>query len=708
MSEQDPLSEAAEVSREERLLARLNGLIQYQSDLLDKVRRNRFRPYCHIPDLFGLDPEASRPYSVPSTFISEQVGGNVSVVNASGGFLDSEPLDLMLGSFLPGGYKRRWSFEIWTGDFSPASRSGFADVADGFRFRTSSPLSDIVTTGETERYTPFEHPVDDVTVYIPRELVVWNPSVGEDREIVHYYWDESNGVVRNRNVDDVPDEELRELKSDPTSQFLWFKHPLQFSESNETCDLSTITHGLLSRAKFDDDAVFLKSYYATLLTLYGEEETFSEVIRYRHEANNMTAFVGSREESQALLFEVDQTVLGDLLDEVFKPDTALYRDLQFSLLYRRLWDQLFFQEEALDHAFSVKPFYRTLVAVDYTLATASDGPDSVFDATIDEIESRFESLLPAEDRRLGLLDYDSDQLASYVELLREHEETLTRILDECASSPAVRSFTEHVLVHSLKHGLASWAAEYSAGGGDFEAWYDVNFVDASGDSVEIGIYDSIQGGAGASREVFDDLMELDDRTLLDGLASQASCHIAAAEETLLHFLSQQSGEYVFDVAEMLETAGDDTARLENTFEKLGIDFDESTYDDVKPLLYRRLDRLAETREMARFYATIADTYTETREQLQRTPRPVDILFALEDRTFFDTRVRETYRRFAMRRSQRRDLSELAERVEEVTKQCIHACPDCLKRESCMHQYRYQEQMLDRRLLARSIAALRGN
>jgi len=81
---------------------------------------------------------------------------------------------------------------------------------------------------------------------------------------------------------------------------------------------------------------------------------------------------------------------------------------------------------------------------------------------------------------------------------------------------------------------------------------------------------------------------------------------------------------------------------------------------------------------------------------------------LEDRTFFDTRVRQTYERFANRQSQRRDLSELAERVEEITKQCVRACPDCLKRQSCTHQYRYQEQMLDRRLLTRAISSLNGD
>lgn len=708
MSDQTPLSEADDVTREERLLARLNGLIQYQSDLLDKVQRNRFRPYCHIPDVFELDPEATRPFSVPGTFISEQVGGNISVVNANGGFLANEPLDLMLGSFLPGGYKRRWEFDLWTGDFGPSSERGFAEINDGLRIRTSSQLSEILPQSNDERYTPFEHPVDDVSVYIPQQFIVWNPSVGENGEHTHYYWDSANGVVRNQKPDDVAEDQLTHLKSDPTSQFLWFKHPLGRGDNPESMDLSEMTNGLIRQGEFNSDATFLKAYYATLLTLYGEERTFSEVIRYRHEEDGNTAFVGSREESQVLMFEIDRSLVSGLLDDVFREDSPLYRDLQFSLLYRRLWDRLFFQEEALEHAFSVTPFYRALIAIDYLFSMGSDGPDSLFDASIDDIQSRLPTLLPASDRRLGLLDYDEGKMATYETLLDEHGDTLKSIIQECADSGSVRQFAEHVFIHSLKHSLASWAAEYSAGGGDFEAWYDVNFVESTEETVEIGIYDSIQGGAGVSREVFDDLEQLSDTELLEGLARQSSCHIGATEETLVTLLKENTGEYIFDLAQSSEiSSGEDISKFNEAFESLGADFSEVEYPDIKPLLHRRLDRIAETREMARFYSVVAETYETTKEQLNRTPRPVDLVFALEDRTFFDTRVRETYRRFANRRSQRRDLSELAERIEEVTKQCIHACPDCLKRDSCTHQYRYQEQMLDRRLLARSLETLEG-
>jgi hypothetical protein len=704
-----PLSDADDETREERLLARLNGLIQYQDELLDRVRRSRFRPYCHVPDLFELDPEATRPYSVPSSFISEQVGGNVSVTNASEGFLANEPLDLMLGSFLPGGYKRRWEFDIWTGNFEPSSRSGFASIDPGLRMRTSESLARILPDADEEQYTPYRHSTDEVEVYIPNQFIVWNPSVGETGDVTHYYWDEYNGVVHNRKPEDVPDDAVRKLKSDPTSQFLWFKHLLEEGDARATHSVADVTNGLFQSATFSDDAVFLKNYYATLLTLYGEDQTFSEVIRYRHEGDDATAFVGSREESQVVLFALDAEFVDDLIDQTLAEDTPLYRDLQLSLLYRLLWDRLFFQEEALGHAFSVDPYFTSLVALDYSLATASDTPDTLFAAATETITELLPSLLPAPESRLGLLDYNEGQLATYADLFEDHRETIEEILAECRDADRVRAFARHVFVHSLKHAVASWAAEYSAGGSDFEAWYDINFQERDADRIELGIYDSIQGGAGVSKEIFDDITAIDDTTLLTGIGAQGCCHISATEETLANVLRAHSGEYVFDMAQTIEPSmdADPNSELLAAYDQLGTDYRHTDFADVRPLIHRRLGSLAETQEMARFYTAVADEYAAVRERLGRTPRPVDVVFALEDRTFFDTRVRQTYERFANRRSQRRDLSELAERVEEITKQCVHACPDCLKRQSCTHQYRYQEQMLDRRLLTRSIDALEG-
>jgi len=706
MSGTDPFEDAFDKNQQERLRDRLDGLIQYQSDLLDQIQYSPFSPYCHIPDLFGLDPEARRPFSVPSSFIPEQVGGNVSVTNADGGFLASEPLDLILGSFLPGGYKRRWEFDIWTGNFDPANEAGFAQIEKGMEIQAQEPLETLVPDADREQYTPYQHAVDDVGVYIPKEFYVTNPTVNDDVDITNYFWDPEQKFIYNFKPEELTDEQLLTLKSDPTSQFLWFKHLLSQGEDPSVKELKDLSGGLFDRAEFNDDASFLKCYYATLLTLYGEDRTFSEVIRYRHDSDDQTAFVGSREDSQVVLFDLDDEALADALDSTLTSNSQLFTDLQFAMLYRKLWDRLFFQEEALDHAFSVTPFYTALVALDYTLSMASDTPDSLFEAEMETIREILPSLVPESGVRLGLMDYDDAQIEEYASLLDTESDVLSGIFEECRNEAAVSQFAEHVLVHSLKHALASWAAEFSAGGNEFEAWYDVNYQQTDSETVQIGIYDTIQGGAGVSKEVFDDIQTIENGVLLDGIANQGCCHIAATEDVVIDLLADTEPNLLFDRIQSMGQSTD--GGFQPTFDRLSDDHRHTAYEDVRPQLRLRLQSLSESREITRFYSAVAEEYRQVENRIGRTPHPVDIVFALEGRTFFDTRVRQTYERFANRQSQRRDLSELAERVEEITKQCVRACPDCLKRHSCTHQYRYQEQMLDRRLLTRAVSSVEGD
>ena len=706
MSGTDPFEDAFDKNRQERLGDRLDGLIQYQSDLLDRIQYSPFSPYCHVPDLFDFDPEARRPFSVPNSFIPEQVGGNVSVTSADGGFLASEPLDLILGSFLPGGYKRRWEFDIWTGNFEPSKEPGYAQIEKGMEIRAQEPLNVLVPDADEEQYTPYQHFVDDVSVYVPKEFLVRDPSVKDDVDITNYFWNPEQKFVHNFKPDDVPEDQLINLKSDPTSQFLWFKHLLSEGEDVKTKQLDALSSGLFEKAEFNDDTSFLKCYYATLLTLYSEERTFSDVVRYRHDDDSQIAFVGSREDSQVVLFNLNKQILSSALKTTLDPDSKLFSDLRFALLYRRLWDRLFFQEEALDHAFSVTPFYTALVALDYTLFVASDTPNSIFETDLATIRDKLPSLVPESSSRLGLLDYDDAQIEEYIALFEDESSVISEIFEECRDGERVSEFAEHVLVHSLKHALASWAAEFSAGGNEFEAWYDVNYQKTGSDNIQIGIYDTIQGGAGVSKEVFDDIQTISDGTLLNGLAEQGCCHIAATEDMVINLLAKEESELLFD---QIQSSGQSmNGRFQSSFGCLGDDHRHTEYEDIRPQLRLRLESLTETRELTRFYGIVAEEYQRIEEQIGRTPQPVDLVFALEDRTFFDTRVRQTYERFANRQSQRRDLSELAERVEEITKQCVRACPDCLKRHSCTHQYRYQEQMLDRRLLTRVISSLNSD
>jgi len=129
--------------------------------------------------------------------------------------------------------------------------------------------------------------------------------------------------------------------------------------------------------------------------------------------------------------------------------------------------------------------------------------------------------------------------------------------------------------------------------------------------------------------------------------------------------------------------------------------DDAAYSsaDIKSNVDRRVRTLFETRELARFYSYIAGRYSDVRETIGRTPRPADIALHLDRHVFRDPEIRSTYERFASD-SGRRDIAELGERLEELTVQCITACPDCLKTEggTCIRTSSGQTSTLNRRLL----------
>lgn len=684
------------------LAARIESIVRYYDDLAERTRYGPLQPYCHIPDLFEVDPQAERPLTVPQTFISEQVGGNIPVTADEGGLLDSEPLDLMLSYYLPGGYKRRWDFEMWTGNYAASHQDGFVNVVPGFEFRKDYDLENVLASPDSEEYTPFRYAPDEVGLYVPEEIYVKQP------ESPRYFFDTLHRNVLNFNPDDVADEDVIDLgMSDPSSNFLWFKHLHRLGGDIESYDTER-EGGLFSRIVFSNESNFLKCYYASVLTVYRQDQrTFSDIVRYFNDREDRVAFVTSEEKSQVLLFDIPREWVESSVSHQLNTNNALRRDLGFAQLYRELWDDLFFQSRSIENVYDVTPVYRSLQAVDYWLRTSDVGPDSVFEASVDDINDSLDKLIPASGpTRLRLTGYDVEQRNELKELFRENSEELGETLRRCANGDGQQSFSEHVLVHSLQNAVASWAVEAGLGGSDFETWYDANFQSKDVDVTQVALYDSIEGGAGTSKEVFNRLRE-GLLSIHGPLTEQCSCHISLSEDLVLSLLADRDASVLYDIHMQGERAEEEIHRelfdlaLNCTPEMDGISFVEE--EEIISIFNRRISSLYETKELARFYGAVARTYRRVASELNRTPRAMDVVLGLEEEAFVDSRIRNTYERFANRGSQRKDLSELADRVEEITKQCIRACPDCLERQDSMYAYRYQNQMLDKRLLSEALS-----
>ncbi|WP_435319016.1 DUF1998 domain-containing protein [Haloarchaeobius sp. TZWSO28] len=648
-------------------------------------------PYMDLANIFGADPAANPPYVIPETFISEEVGGSLTVIeDENEEVLGQENTNQVLNNFLPGGYKKRWGrFQLWRGSWNVGSEAGVADIGQMFDWARSYPLTELLGDVSTVNYTELSFDPEDVRVYVPRTIRV------EDLVDPDYVWLEDEKVVWTGK----PPMRCTPLSSDPTTNYLWFKHtaePLAKAEQVPAIAESDVVTGV----SFDDDHEFVRCYYASLLTLYprGTTHTRSGIITYSVGEDESTAFVGTRERSQVLSLELDRKELRSRIKAVLADNPRLKRDLKFAFLHQQLWERLFFQEEAIEHEFAVKPLFEHLVGADFWRRTVEEDDHGVFGLSGPNLVQAVEELLPSNSpTRLRLLGHEGPDSSLALQTVRYEAGTLAELLARCRNEELVAEFAEDVLVHSAEHALATWATESTGSGTSFELWYDLNFQ-ASGDShARISIYDAIEGGAGIAKEVAE-LFDTDDNIGIEaGLSVQGECHSATADRAAINLLADHPDGSLYDIQRTNGGQFDELVR--NTLHEQVSDRDAFSEDDLHSLVTARVRRLFETRELARFYSYLAARHEELAEELGRTPRTADLALFLDRHVFQDPSIQATYDRFASETG-RKDIAELEERLEELTVGCLTACPDCLQTEvsRCLKATGHQETTLNRRLL----------
>ncbi len=684
----DDDADADRTTRIEKI-GRLQGIRQHLQNL-ESVGFD----FLDLTNLHEADPKAESPYVIPGTFISEEVGGSITVLehgeDTDEKTLAQENVNQMLRNFLPGGYKQRWgNFDLWRGAWSHDSAYGHADIEPMFEWRRKMPLTDLLgDVGEVE-YTEIDFDPQEVTVYFPRSMYVNRLN----KRDTSYAWVEDKGIVWTGS----PPGNTRPLSSDPTTNYLWFKHAEdEFDTPVEEIPDSDVVTGY----RFVDDHTFVRCYYGSLLTLYPKSTTQVEsgIMRYRNEEDDRTAFVATEERSQLLTLDLNRDRLREDIATALNRSPLLRRDLQFSFLESLIWEDLFFETEVLDHEFQVTPLVEHLVGIDFWERAETDSELGVFAMTGRELADAVSELLPEESQtRLRLLGHETTESSEIARIIQENGPLLAKTMALCRNEEHLLDFAEDVLAHSAEHALSGWANELTGSGTSFELWYDVTFQERDADNARLAVYDPIQGGAGISKEVYRHLEQRENTGVDSGLSGQGRCHSGVADAVTIDLLSQYPDGSLYEVykndqqqfRELVETT------LVETVE------DDAAYSsaDIKSNVDRRVRTLFETRELARFYSYIAGRYSDVRETIGRTPRPADIALHLDRHVFRDPEIRTTYERFASD-SGRRDIAELGERLEELTVQCITACPDCLKTDAgtCIRTSSGQTSTLNRRLL----------
>jgi hypothetical protein len=684
MSEEPPHDVPPERTTAEQI-TRLQGIRSYLED--------QDFPYLDLAGLYGADSVSKSPFVVPSTFIPEEIGGSVTVVDAnedSGETLARENLNQMLSSFLPGGYKQRWgNFDLWRGAWDHETQKGHADVSPMFEWGESFPLTDLLGDVSEVAYTELPYDPSEVRVYVPLAVRVTK----ENKDDPKYVWIPEKGIVWTGD----PPMRTEALSSDPTTNYLWFKHVLDPIE-DEPVPLSD--GDIVQGFSFDDEREFVRCYYASLLTLYpqGSTETKSGIIRYRSEEDDTTAFVASKERSQLLTFELDRSTLQSRIESVLEANPKLERDLRFAFLRTQVWEHLFFEERALQHRFAVEPLVEHLIGIDYWRRVVDDDDFGVFSLSGPAIVEEIEQLLPEDsDRHLRLLGHESRAVSTVFETVEENPGTMAKLLGKCRNQDLLTEFVERVLVHSTEHALSTWSNNMTGSGTSFELWYDVNFQAVDDDSARIAVYDPIQGGAGIAKEVYEQLQDDSSPQVEAGFAVQGRCHSATADRATVELLASYPNGSLYDVYQ--SDRDEFVSLVKQTVRSLVDDETAYSFDDIVSHVEQRVSTLFETRELAAFYSYVAGEYTTVEDHIGRTPRVVDLALHLDRHVFTDPTTKATYERFASD-SGRRDIAELGERLGALTVQCVTACPDCLKTDAglCLHGTGQQESRLNRRLL----------
>ena len=608
-------------------IARLQGVRNYLED--------QKYGYLDLTGVYGSDPLAKSPYVVQGTFIPEEIGGTVTVIDADddeGSTLAQENLNQMLNNFLPGGYKQRWGdFDLWRGAWHHDSEPEHADIGPMCEWRESFPLTDLLGDVSDVAYTELSFDPEDVRVYVPLSVRVTK----ENKDDPEYVWIPDKGIVWTGN----PPMRSEPLSSDPTTNYLWFKHIRgSFEGESEPLPASDLIDGFA----FDDEREFVRCYYASLLTLYprDSQETRSAIIKYRSEADDTTAFVASEERSQLLTLQLDRGELQSRIDAALDANPSLKRELRFALLRANVWDRLFFDERALQHEFAVQPLMEHLIGIDYWQRVVEDEELGVFSSSGPDVVDRAARLLPGDSgRQLRLLGHDGREVSGVFETIEQNPGVLAELLARCRNDRFLLNFAEQVLVHSAEHALSTWSNDLTGSGTAFELWYDVNFQERDEDNARIAVYDPIQGGAGIAKEIYERLLEGPDTAPDTGLAIQGRCHSATADRATIDLLASYPDGSLYDVYrgdryEFDSLVGEILDRV--------ID-DDSAYSraDLESRVNGRIQSLFETRELAAFYSYVAGEYVTVGADIERVPRVVDLGLHLNRHVFTDPKVKAT-------------------------------------------------------------------
>jgi|TARA_B100000315_G_C14592669_1_gene596789 hypothetical protein len=611
------------------------------------------KSYLHPPYYYNRLPIDNNGNSrdpswvIPESFIPLPIGGTITVEETGANIItETEPKLQTLASFLPGGYKHRWGFKLWYGEWLHVpDQDNCADISNLAR-----DAEDLGTLQDSlvGRPTP---PV--LSNFIPQSTQLVNPrtiQVQEGQENFYLTRDRT----RVKNVNDVQGGVL--LSREPSS--IAQTHDLIVEQSENLVPISLNGNSFgVKRIQFGENDL-LRLFYSNLVNCYpsdvgnAPQPSLSINLKFYDREKRKHSIPTVKLHTQGISLEgsLSQDDIQQKVDQCKTVGT--YEEHYWRLVYRLLWREAFLNHNLsdfnIDFSYDCIKILRILRFLDFQTRLVQKLSLEFISDT--EIESIFKKSLKICDK-LHFDLFDCENIISSIPtcwselrdkiLIRTRAELQMEIAESFAQTMAMAICRDIAEKTNTNLDLIETSVEV----------YQLDNEDHY--TFRACVYDNIEGGNGTTSSYVNHIKK---SISLEAIcAKQKRCDTNRDEMAILKLLRNQSLN-----ADMLYSMVNTSEGLE----KLHLS-EQAKF---------KVNRLISSPSITAFYQGVAENYEELKDLLQREPGEEELACYLTERPIADPRGNQLYEQFI---TQSGGISELIPRIAEIMPLCHGSCPDCL-------------------------------
>jgi len=614
------------------------------ADSLLKTRNPNFEPYLHPPDYFSYLPldqdgnSISGQFKLPTSFIPEPIGGNVNVELGNNRPDERESLLQMLANFLPGGFKIRWNFKLWYGEWIPVpNKEGYADVTNICRNGNSlGTLKDNLG----------ERPVPLTLEMVNQKSILIEPlkiPVSTGRKNFKLDSNRRRVILQEGDASNGP-----QLIKEPSSVVQFVDLPI-LEDGDGLIKLRVDENAFgVDKVLYSPSLTLLRLFHSNIVTAYPSSsgsDAIGITVRFWDPDRRERIIPTARLLSQGIRLE-GRISKDNLINKIKQnlENSKMFEEHVWRNVYKNIWRVLLLgeglDEWRLPNPFAALDLVRVLKFLDYREKIT--GELKIEDISQEDILEKLEKsrdLCEKIDLKIFEPWSEIEKLIecwdSFKEqILNKSRESMDEEIVESYSISLGRALTREIALETNTNlDMVEVSSAHQKKGEDFE--------------LLISVYDQIQGGSGTVLS----FIETKDRSIdIDKIIeTNSTCQTFELEQKILRILQ------------------DKKHNADTLFSKL----DEMKLESEMKI---KIKRLLVSEEVTAFYIGVAENYKELNEKLKRVPTSVELAISLHERPISDIRGRNLVMKFSDKQG---GIAALIPRVEEIIPICIGSCPDCL-------------------------------